>query len=421
VASRRRLRQLAAMTLALARGVLAVPVGYLTVLTVAAWVVSARRRPPAGVKVTRFAVLVPAHDEELVIGDTLDALTAVDYPAALWTAHVVADHCTDRTVQLVRAAGVDVRENTSGARGKGPALQWLLGEVLADAARDARPVDAVAIVDADTIVGPGFLTAAAARLADGELAVQGQYRVRDPGRSTDTALRSAALAVRHHLRPLGRTAIGGSCGLFGNGMVFATDLLRGRSWSDHLTEDLELQNELLLDGVRVSYEPDAIVEAAMPATREAARTQNERWERGRIELARRFVPQLAALARRDPDMRVAAADAILDHVVPPLSVLAAATTATAVGGTLTAALRGSRLTRGWWLPAALAVHVGSALVLARAPASVYRALLHAPAMVLWKVRLWGRMLLRPGAEGWARTAREPATSGSEGSRLGATS
>jgi hypothetical protein len=49
--------------------------------------------------------------------------------------------------------------------------------------------------------------------------------------------------------------------------------------------------------------------------------------------------------------------------------------------------------------------VASGLVLAKAPASVYRSLLHAPAMVVWKLQLWARMLLRPGAEGWARTAR----------------
>jgi glycosyltransferase involved in cell wall biosynthesis len=390
--------------LALARGALAVPVGYLGVLTVSAWVATARRSPRDPAPTKRFAVLVPAHDEEAVIADTLAALARLDHDDH--TVHVVADHCTDRTVELARAAGADVMENASGARGKGPALQWLLHQVLDDADLAGRAIDAVVVVDADTIVAPGFLAAASARLAAGAVVVQGQYRVLDPGRSTATALRSAALAVRHHLRPLGRTSIGGSCGLFGNGMVFATDVLRTRHWSDHLTEDIELQNELLLDGILVAYEPDAVVEAAMPTTLAAARTQNERWERGRIELARRFVPKLAGLARRDPDMRLAAADAILDHVVPPLSVLAAATTATAAAGTLTAAVRGTRLTRGWWLPAALVAHVGSALVLSRAPAAVYRALLHAPAMVLWKVRLWGRMLVRPGAEGWARTARD---------------
>jgi 1,2-diacylglycerol 3-beta-glucosyltransferase len=394
--------------LALARAGLAIPVGYLTLLTASAWVATARPSAPPPGRATRFAVMIPAHDEEDVIADTLAALSSVDYPRELYAVHVVADHCTDRTVELVRAAGVDVRSNTSGRRGKGPALQFLLEGVLGEADRDGRPIDAVVIVDADTVVAPGFLAAAAAQMEAGALVVQGQYRVRDSGASTATALRSAALALRHHLRPLGRTALGGSCGLFGNGMVFTTEVLRSRRWSDHLTEDIELQNQLLLDGVLVGYVPDAVVEAAMPTTLEGARTQNERWERGRIELARRFVPRLLALARRDPSRRVAAVDEVLDHLVPPLSVLVAATGLTAVAGTAASTVFGGRRTKGWGLVGALVVHVASGLVLARAPMAVYRALLHAPSMVLWKLGLWGRMLVRPGREGWARTARVPA-------------
>jgi hypothetical protein len=414
VPGRRRARRpgplsVVAASLGLTRATLAVPIGYLTVLTASAWVATARRPSRTPGTATRFVVLIPAHDEEAVIGDTLAALAAVDYPAELRSVHVVADHCTDRTVELVTAAGVDVRENTSGNRGKGPALQWLLGTVLDEITAVGRPVDAVVIVDADTVVEPGFLGAIAAQLEAGATVVQGQYRVRDPGTSTATALRSAALALRHHLRPLGRTALGGSCGLFGNGMAFRTEVLRTRAWSDHLTEDIELQNELLLDGVLVAYAPDAVVEAAMPTTLEGARTQNERWERGRIELARRFVPRLVGVARRDPSRRVAAVDEVLDHLVPPLSVLVAATGATAVASTALAWGRGvKRPLKGWGLVAALAAHVVSGLVLAKAPASVYRSLLHAPTMVVWKLRLWSRMLLRPGAEGWARTARATA-------------
>ena len=130
------------------------------------------------------------------------------------------------------------------------------------------------------------------QLAAGALVVQGQYRVRDSGASPAAGLRAIALALRHHLRPLGRTALGGSSGLYGNGMAFRSSVLRGRSWSNHLTEDLELQMELLLDGIPVAYAPDAVVEAAMPSTLEASATQNERWERGRVELARRYVPRL---------------------------------------------------------------------------------------------------------------------------------
>jgi hypothetical protein len=255
-------------------------------------------------------------------------------------------------------------------------------------------------------VHPGFLGAVAARMEAGAQVVQGQYRVRDAADTPATALRSAALALRHHLRPLGRNALGASSGLYGNGMAFATDVLLSRTWSDHLTEDIELQNQLLLDGVLVAYAPEAVVEAAMPTTLEGARTQNERWERGRLELARRFVPQLARTAARDPQRRVPAVDAVLDHLVPPLSVLVAGTGAVVGASSVVGVLRRTRATRGWWLVLALVVHVLSGLVLAKAPIQVYRSLLRAPALVAWKLRLWVRMVARPGAEGWTRTERE---------------
>lgn len=402
---RRALTSIAAL-LAAGRTVLAVPVGYLSVLTGAAWVATATRRcRPRAIEApstARFAVLVPAHDEEPVIGTTLEALNALDYAAERYRVHVVADHCTDRTVEIARAAGVAVHEHAGERRGKGPALAWVIRTLL-DAV-DGQAPDIIVIVDADTVVDKGFLREIERVVATGAQAVQGQYRVRDPDTSAAAGLRAAALASRHHLRPLGRTAIGASCGLYGNGMAFTLAVLRGRDWSGHLTEDIEFQMDLLLDGIRVAYAPEAVVEAEMPSTFEDARTQNERWERGRIELARRYVPRLArAAVAPGARNRIAAADAVLDHLVPPLSVLAVA-----LGGVTAASVaigRRARPKSGLLLCAALGVHVVSALVLAHAPASVYRSLLHAPEMIVWKVRLWSRMLAGPGEGGWVRTAR----------------
>ena len=171
--------------------------------------------------------------------------------------------------------------------------------------------------------------------------------------------------------------------------------------------------ELLLDGILVRYAPAAVVEALMPPTLEGAQTQNERWERGRLDLAKRYVPQLLRRAVRPaPDRsaprvpRVAALDGALDHLVPPLSVLATATGGVAVAGSAVSLLRGSgRHWPGWLLVAALGGHVVSGLVLAKLPASVYRSLLHAPAMVVWKVRLWLRVLTPADDVDWVRTAR----------------
>ena len=179
-------------------------------------------------------------------------------------------------------------------------------------------------LDADTIADPGFLRAVDATLKAGASVVQGHYAVRDQGSTPVVAFRAAALAARNFLRPLGRVMIGGTAGLYGNGMVFRADLMSSRSFSDHLTEDAELQLQLLEEGIKVSFQPAARIEAEMPSTLEAARSQHERWEGGRLDLARRHLP---ALVRRSvvggPAGRVAYADAAFDQAVPPFSVVVA--------------------------------------------------------------------------------------------------
>jgi hypothetical protein len=422
-------------TLALSPLTMAPVVGYLSVLTGAAWWSVIRRRvnplhAPAGAshELTRFVVVIPAHNEEQLIASTVRSLMAAHYPAELVDVHVVADHCTDRTAEVAAREGaqVHVHEDPEPA-GKGPALQWMLDRLAAQrtGGADVAP-DVIIFLDADSIVQQGFFTALHARFATGARVVQAYYAVRDVDASVAVGLRAAALALRHHLRPLGRTTLGGSCGLFGNGMAFRHDVLRDRSWSEHLTEDLEFQVELLLDDVRVDFAPDAVLEAEMPTTLDDSRTQNERWERGRLDLARRYLPRLlreaaAARGRR----RVALLDTAADLAVPPLSVVVAAWAGTTLASVASHSIhptRASRLGRrtAAMSTAGLAVFVLSGLRLAGAPRSVYRALAGAPAAVVWKVALWARMVRRPDDATWTRTARnaegspqqpQPVTSG----------
>jgi hypothetical protein len=194
-------------------------------------------------------------------------------------------------------------------------------------------------------------------------------------------------------------------------MVFTARALTHREWSDHLTEDVELHLDLLLDGTLVRFAPSARVEAEMPVSLEAARSQHERWERGRVELARRYVPTLVRHAViGGPAGRTAYADAAMDQLVPPLSVVAAATVAWG-------AFAGVRLTilrdRGaiWDIAlaavsaATLGTHTVVALRLTGARRSAYRALLITPRMVGWKLRVWWNVVRGGRSVTWTRTAR----------------
>jgi cellulose synthase/poly-beta-1,6-N-acetylglucosamine synthase-like glycosyltransferase len=390
-------------------GALAAVSGYLTVLTGAAWwgrARRARRRPTGSAPWRRYAVLVPAHDEERLIGSTLDSLAGVEYPAELLSVHVVADNCTDATASIARSRGAEVHERIArDAGGKGRALVWAWRRLV----ERGDKYDAVVIIDADTTANPGFLTAVDAELDAGARVVQSYYAVRDAEESPNTAFRAAALAARHYLRPLGRTALGGSAGLYGNGMVFATPVLDAHEWTAHLTEDIELQLELLLEGTPVAFAPDAVVAAEMPTTLEASRTQHERWERGRLEMARRYVPALArrTLTARGTE-RIPYADAAMDLALPPFSVVVAATSLWSGLALARAATR-----RRWGASGAVAVvmitaqtaYVLSGLRMVDAPRAVYRSLLSAPRLVVWKVSLWVQQLGRRSEVTWVRTAR----------------
>ena len=377
---------------------LAIEVGYLLLLTVAA--LFARRTTPAraGDAKTRFLVLAPAHNEEVLIERTVDSLLQMDYPRDAFTVCVIADNCTDRTAQLARARGAMVEERTNpDLRGKGYALDWALQRWW----DSGRPCDAVVIIDADTDVSPNFLRVMDARLAQGDVAVQGYYAVRDPGRSWTAALRYAALAVLHYLRPQGRMTLGGSVGLKGNGMVFTAEVMRGHRWTASLTEDVEFHMNLVLDGKRVTFAPDAVVWAEMPNTLGNSTTQNARWERGRIQMVQRYVPTLLkrALAQRSYVM----ADAAMEQLIPPTSVLAFLIIACLVGGIALGSAAGTAL--GVVLLIGLAVYILTGLLLARAPGKVYLAMIYAPFLMLWKVWLYIKVLINPNKSGWVRTAR----------------
>jgi cellulose synthase/poly-beta-1,6-N-acetylglucosamine synthase-like glycosyltransferase len=384
---------------------------YLAVLSALAPVAARRPRtaPPAA---TVFAVLVPAHNEASVIAASVRSLLDQAYPPSRYTVHVVADNCDDRTSEVAAAAGatVHVRADPTN-RGKGAALNWLIDELR------SSDCDAFVIVDADTQVDPGFLAALDRSLGTGSSVTQGFYGVDDPGENPTVGLRFAAMAARHHLRPLARTAIGASCGLYGNGMAFRTDILRTRRWTNHLIEDAEFQLELLLDGHRVAYAPDATLRAEMPISLEGATSQNERWELGRLQLARTYLPRLCRTAvTGGPLPRRAYVDAIADLVSPPLTAQAALDLAAVMLGGLSIALRRRR---GNWVPfaiglgsgATLVVHVFVALRLVHAPPSVYRSLRAAPRAVAWKLTLLARIVRKPAEVSWTRTTRNAENAG----------
>ncbi len=95
---------------------------YTAGLTASAAVARLRKRPPApsAKPSSRFAILVPAHNEETVIERLLQSLRDLDYPADLLDIYVIADNCEDDTEALARAACWPAMDTTGHARAGRP-------------------------------------------------------------------------------------------------------------------------------------------------------------------------------------------------------------------------------------------------------------------------------------------------------------
>ena len=370
----------------------------------------------------RLIVLIPAHNEELVIQPTLASLCSQSYPRTLYELVVIADNCSDTTATLAREGGATVLERLDlEHRGKGYALEWGIAQLW----ERAEKPDAVVVMDADTKAAPDFIEVLARQLfadvvpadwATHKRVLQGRYGVLNGGESWRAALMEGAFELVNHVKPLGRSVQGFTVGLKGNGMGFTRAVLEAVPWSGNsITEDIDYGLDLLLrEGIVVGYTPEAVVRAQMPNTSQQAASQRARWERGRYRLLRERAPSLflAGLARGDSKL----VDAAVDLVVPPLAELAALHAAW-IG--LTALCFNMGVLIPVWIlliPFSLVLYgayIFGGLRVAGARREVYSALLRAPFYALWKFALYALVRLKGGKQKggepleWVRTERVP--------------
>lgn len=391
-----------ALTLALLGAILMLAAVYLLLLAVAAlWY-----QPSAGVPRgrPRLAVVVPAHNEVDFIVRCIEALQRQSYPREAYDIVVIADNCTDRTAALAEQAGarVLVRDDTA-AHGKGRALRWAFDQLIVG----PSPVDALVVVDADSVADPGLLSGLASEFERGADAVQADYQVLEDQGSPGSQLRSAAFLLFHRARFSGRAVLGLPCSLVGNGMLFSRSLLEAHGWNAFSgAEDLEYTIELRLSGISPVFAGTALVRGPVLSSGRAAEVQRQRWEGGRLRIARSRLPLLLATIARE--RRLSLVDAAVDLALPPLGVLAGAA---AAGLIVSGVLALAGVVASWavipWSFAVLGLagYVVVGLVAAGATKSVYMSLLSAPRFMVAKAVGTAAVARASRRDSWVRTER----------------
>ncbi|WP_258065222.1 glycosyltransferase family 2 protein [Rathayibacter sp. AY2B3] len=134
----------------------------------------ARTRPRSGRRASsRIGDLVaalPAHNEEAGIAAAIEGLRRQTWPPDRIV--VIADNCTDATVEIALAHGAEVFVTVGNSHKKAGGLNQFLAEVLPG----LRDDDLVLVQDADSALDPGFLEIARGKLHGGIGAVGGVFR-----------------------------------------------------------------------------------------------------------------------------------------------------------------------------------------------------------------------------------------------------
>lgn len=263
----------------------------------------------------RIAVVIPAHNEEAGVGETVRlARAGLDGADRLL---VVADNCSDSTAAAARAAGAEVVERSDAdRRGKGYALQAGIDHLRAD------PPAGVVFLDADCTPRDGAIDRIARLAISHGRPVQALYLARPaPEAGPASAVSAFAWLVINRVRMAGLQAVGGFSRLTGSGMAFPWDLIAARALaSGEIVEDLALTVSLVEGGDAPLLDTGALVESDLARSASGAATQRARWELGSLRLAaRRAGPLFSKGFSGDWKSLLMA----LDLLVPPLTVLLA--------------------------------------------------------------------------------------------------
>jgi poly-beta-1,6-N-acetyl-D-glucosamine synthase len=237
-----------------------------------------------------ITALIPAHNEEELIGATIRSLMEQDRKPERII--VVADNCTDGTVAVAKSFGVEVFETVNNSEKKAGALNQALAALLPKLGEN----DTVMIMDADTVLRQGFLKSAVKHFQDdrGLSAIGGLFFGEDRrGLIAQIQKNEYTRYSREINRRKGRVFV-----LTGTASIFRARAMRtvaeergnllpgtkGQVYDTHaLTEDNELTLALKSLGALMTSPPECMVETELMQNLSALWRQRLRWERGAME------------------------------------------------------------------------------------------------------------------------------------------
>ncbi len=235
-------------------------------------------------------ILIPAHNEEKVIANTIEAMLNLNYPKDKLKVMVINDGSNDATKEIIESyAAKDSRvvlydvPKGQGGKGKSRALNLGVKQVQSDV---------IAIYDADNTPDPMSLHYLVANLiSQKDLgAVIGKFRTVNKNRNLLTRFINIETLSFQSMLQAGRWQMHNIATLPGTNFVMWRWLIEKlEGWDEEaLTEDSELSIRIYELGYKIKFIPYAITYEQEPETWKVWIKQRVRWVRGNNYVIAKF-------------------------------------------------------------------------------------------------------------------------------------
>nr|WP_232225569.1 glycosyltransferase [Oceanobacillus manasiensis] len=248
----------------------------------------------------KVSVLIPAHNEEVVIGKTLDAMCQLQYPTNLLEIIVINDNSNDRTGEIVESyakrfpyISVIHTKPPYGGKGKSGALNIGFGQSTGEV---------ICVYDADNTPEPDAIYWLVMGLQNDPKAgaIVGKFRVINANKNLLTRLINVETITFQWLAQAGRWFWFKMSTIPGTNFAIRRSILEELGGWDQkaLSEDTELSFRVYNLGYYIRFFPSAITWEQEPENLKVWWRQRTRWARGNIYVIGKFLFQFFKLKNK---------------------------------------------------------------------------------------------------------------------------
>ena len=237
---------------------------------------------PKAKKKHKYAIVIAARNEEMVIGNLLDSIKKQDYPKRLITTFVVCDNCTDNTYKVAKDHGaICYIRNDLNHKTKGFALKYLFECIEKD--YKINSFEGYFVFDADNLLAKDYVTRMNEAFDSGEKIITSYRNTKnfdDNWISANYALHwLRSIRTAHRARSILRLATN----IQGTGFLFSSELVKNGWKYTSLTEDRAFTADAVKEGYRISYNDKAMFYDEQPVNLKIALRQRLRWSKGHLQ------------------------------------------------------------------------------------------------------------------------------------------